>query len=235
MKQTHPDLADSQAVIQLLWRSFHFHAFHPFSDSSIGERIDWDAFQRAFLLQVTQGADLLGVLEEADMYWQFQYDQNLIHQAKVKRILRSIAVPERTIALTEAESNFAVEETADVVAMLQPFFPPRAPVQEEVFPVAKRLFSGNTTPSRRRVARKHFTTLLSILIRLRLQATAPFGRFEKADPGDELPIILLDSLGGQDQEYLEFDQVASILYLLVSSSLPTLMGMVQDDLGIRSG
>lgn len=229
MKQTHPDLAGSQAVIQLLWRSFHFHAFHPFPDSSTDERIDWEAFQRAFLFQVAQGADLLGVLEEADMYWQFQYDQNLVYQAKVKRIFRSIAVPERTITLIEDESNFAVEETADVVAMMQPFFPPHAPVQEEVFPAAKRLFAGNTTQSRRRVARKHLATLLSILIRLRLNASAPFGRFEKEDPSDELPIIFLDSLGGQDQEYLELDQVKSILYLLVSINLPMLMGMVQDD------
>ena len=229
MKQTHPDLAGCQVVIQLLWRSFHFHAFHPFPDSSTDDRIEWNAFQRAFLLQVAQGTDLLGVLEEADMYWQFQYDQNFVHQAKVNRIFRSIAVPRRTISLTEDESNLAVEETADVVAMMQPFFPPHAPVQEGVFPAAKRLIAVNNTQSRRRVARKDFVTLLSILIRLRLHPTAPFGRFEKANPGDELPIIFLDSLGGQDQEYLELDQVVSILYLLVSINLPMLMGMIQDD------
>lgn len=217
LKQTHPELASSQAAIQLLWRIFYFHAFHPFSHTAADGKIDREAFQRAILILVARGADLLGMLEEADMYWQFGYDKNLVHQAKVKRIIRSIAVPEPATTLMENESNFVVGETADVVGMVQPFFMPDAPRPDEVFAVARRLFSGNPVQSRHRVARKDLAGLLGVLIRLRLHLSAPVGSFEKSDPGDDLESTLFDSLWGQDQEYQEFDQVNSILYQLVSA------------------
>ena len=233
LKQTHPNLASSQAATQLLWRIFHFHAFHPFSHTATDGKIDQDAFQRAILLLVARGADLLGVLEEADMYWQFGYDKNLVHQAKVKRILRSIAVPEAATTLTENESNFVVGETADVVGMVQPFFLPDAPRPDEVFPVARRLVSGNPVQSRHRVARKDLAGLLGVLIRLRLHSSAPVGSFEKADSGDDLESTLLDYLWRQDQEYQEFGQVTSILYQLVSAHSFARRGWQRANVGLH--
>ncbi|KAJ5519881.1 hypothetical protein N7463_000334 [Penicillium fimorum] len=112
----------------------------------------------------------------------------------------------------EDELNFLVEETADIVGMVQPWS--NVLVQGQVFPVARRLVAGDVIKSRRRLARKDFAMLISILIRLRLHVSAPFGSFEKVDANGRLPTILTDSIGGQDRNYLEFDQAISILYLL---------------------
>lgn len=68
VENIHPNLASSKSIIQLLWRSFYFFAFHPFPQDPTGGRVDWEAFQRAISMLVAQGADLLGVLEEIESF-----------------------------------------------------------------------------------------------------------------------------------------------------------------------
>lgn len=229
---TNPLLTSSKGAMRLLWRSFHFYAYHPFPRNTAKGRIDWEAFQRAATMLAAQGADLLGILEEIECYWRFDGD-NLYHQAKLKRIFRSIGTPEQSIELCD-ESSHIVEETADVLAMTQPFFMHNGPHEHQLTPTARRLLGEDLIRTRYRVSRNDLATLLSILNRLHLSKDSwglsfPFGSFEQAELGDdELANILLNGLeGDQRQEDLEFEHVNHIMHLLVSitvsnqESLPT--------------
>jgi hypothetical protein len=217
----HPHLTSSEGVVQLLWRSFHFYAYHPFSQNSIGGRIDWKAFQRAVAMLAAQGADLLGVKEEIESYWRFD-GENLYDQAKLKRIFRSIGTPEKSTELSD-ESRHILEEATDVLAMTQPFFMHNGPHEHQLTPTAQRLLGEDLIGTRRRVTQKDLKMLLNILIRLSLfkenwGLSFPFGGFGPTEPGaDGLANILASELkGGQRQEYLGFNRVNQIKHLLVS-------------------
>lgn len=106
--------------MRLLWRSFHFYAFHPFPKDPTGGKISLKAFQGAVTMLAEQGADLIGVVEEIDFFWRVD-GHDLYNQAKLKRIFRSIGIPERSTELDD-ELSHIVEETTDVLAMTQPFF-----------------------------------------------------------------------------------------------------------------
>ncbi|OKP14801.1 hypothetical protein PENSUB_5865 [Penicillium subrubescens] len=215
----HPHLTSSEGVVQLLWRSFHFYAYHPFSQNSIGGRIDWKAFQRAVAMLAAQGADLLGVKEEIESYWRFD-GENLYDQAKLKRIFRSIGTPEKSTELSD-ESRHILEEATDVLAMTQPFFMHNGPHEHQLTPTAQRLLGEDLIGTRRRVTQKDLKMLLNILIRLSLfkenwGLSFPFGGFGPTEPGaDGLANILASELkGGQRQEYLGFNRVNQIKHLL---------------------
>jgi hypothetical protein len=183
--------------------------------------IDWEAFQRAVAMLATQGADLLGVIEEIESYWRFD-SENLYDQAKLKRIFRSIGTPEKSTELDD-ESKYILEEATDVLAMTQPFFMHNGPHEYQLTPTARRLLGEDLIGTRRRVTQTDFETLLSILIRLDLfkenwGLSFPFGGFEPSEPGtDELAKILASELeGDQRQEDLGFDRVNQIKHFLVS-------------------
>ncbi|KAF3386804.1 hypothetical protein F1880_000616 [Penicillium rolfsii] len=215
----HPHLASSERAVHLLWRIFHFYAFHPFPRNYIEGRIDWEAFQRAVTLLAAQGADLLGILEEIESYWRFDGD-NLYDQAKLKRIFRSIGTPADS-ANRDDESTHVLNETIDVLAMTQPFFMHNGPHEHQLTPTARRLL-GEGLIRARRVTHGDFETLVNILIRLNLSKETwglsfPFGSFELSDPStDELADILASEVeGGQRQEILGFDSVNQINSLLM--------------------
>ena len=83
----------------------------------------------------TQGADLLGVIEEIESYWRFD-SENLYDQAKLKKIFRSIGAPARYTELDD-ESKHILEKATDVLAMTQPFFMHNGPQEHQVIPTGQ--------------------------------------------------------------------------------------------------
>ena len=224
IEKQQPHLTSSEDVVQLLWRSFHFYAFHPFPRSPTEGRIDLEAFLRALTMLAAQGADLLGFIEDIDSYWRVDR-HDLYEQAKLKRIFRSIGTPEKLTNLDD-ESNHIVEETTDVLAMTQPFFMHNGPHEHQLVPAARRLLGENLIQTRRRVSWQDFATLLGVLVRLNLfkdnwGLSFPFGSFIPADfCGDELASILIDALkDDHGEEEMSFDHVKSIMHLLVCTTV----------------
>jgi hypothetical protein len=230
---THPHLISSEAVIQLLWRCFHFYAYHPFPLDTSEGRIDWEAFQRAVTMLAAHGSDLLGVIEDIDCYWRFAGD-DLYNQAKLNRIFRSIGTPERSTELDE-ESRHMVEEATDVLAMTQPFYMHNGPHEHELTPTARRLLREDQVRTRRRVRREDLKTLFSILLRLNLfqenwGLSFPLGNFEPDESdADEIAHNLVSGLEGcERQDDLRFEEFNQITHLLVSIAPPAARNFSQE-------
>ena len=69
METLHPDVAMSEPAVQLLWRCFHFYAYHPFQREGTDGKLDSAAFQRAIALLVVQGTEFLGTQDGGDYFW----------------------------------------------------------------------------------------------------------------------------------------------------------------------
>ena len=114
----------------------------------------------------------------------------------------------------------------DVLAMTQPQTVSWAPSPYQLGHAARKLFSGGVSQERCRIARKDLSSLLSLLLRLRLRDAKwgtlfHVGTLEKRDPADEeLADILVGGLGGdQDEDYLTSSLKIMAMDLLVSLDL----------------
>ena len=223
----HPDVAISEAEVQLLWRSFHFYAYHPFPRDCTDGKLDSAAFQRAVALLVFQGTELFGTQDGDDYFW--RHDDAFFRKSNFERIFRSIGLPENTDRPSihlEYGSTSSLEDAMDVLAMTQPKTVSFAPSPYQLGHAARKLFSERVFQERCRIARKDLSRLLSLLLRLRLRDAKwgtrfHFGTLEKRDPADEeLADILARGLGGdQDEDYFTSSLNIMAMDLLVSLDL----------------
>ena len=219
----------SEAAVQLLWRCFHFYAYHPFPRNSTDGKLDSAAFQRAVALLVVQGTELLGTQDGGDYFW--RNDEDFFRKSNFERIFRSIGLPEntdRTSVHLDHGSTSSLEDAMDVLAMTQPQTVSLAPSPNQLGSAARKLFSEGVFQERCRVARMDLSTLLSLLLQLRLRDAKwgtlyHFGTLEKGDPTDEeLADMLVRGLGeDQDEDYLTSSLNIMAMNLLVSLDLVT--------------
>jgi hypothetical protein len=217
-------MASSATVVQLLWRCFHFYAFHPFPRDSTNSSIYWADFQRAVILLAGQGTDLLGTQEQGEYFW--RSDDYFFRKADFKRIFRSISFPKDTskqLAQTDYDPASILDDIMDVLATTQPQYVCMLPSHDQLESVAQKLFGEASTQTRYQSSRKDLSILLGLILRLRLCKTTrrqrfPIGTFDKADPGDnELAKILISGLAGnQAEEFLTPEQILRAVDLLVS-------------------
>ena len=120
----------------------------------------------------------------------------------------------------------SLEDAMDVLAMTQPQTVSWAPSPYQLGHAARKLFSEGVSQERCRIARKDLSSLLSLLLRLRLRDAKwgtlfHVGTLEKRDPADEeLADILVGGLGGdQDEDYLTSSLKIMAMDLLVSLDL----------------
>ncbi|KAJ5620840.1 hypothetical protein N7510_004824 [Penicillium lagena] len=219
IEREHPDVVSSEAVVQLLWRCFLYFAYHPFPrDVTNSAQVDSSGFQRAVSLLAAQGTDILGTQEEGDYFW--RHDDAFFHTADYKRTLRSIGLPD-DINNQPTDSGLE-EDVMDVLAMTQPQSVSLAPSPDQLGPAARKLLDEGPTRTQYRVARRDLSTLLSLLLRLRLYKAKwgsyfHYGTFDSAEPGDEkLANILVNGLGEvRDGENLTSKQLLRAMDLLV--------------------
>ena len=224
IKEVLPDVAVSEAEVQLLWRCFHFYAYHPFSRDATDAKVDLAAFQRAIASLVVQGTYISGTQDEASYFW--RNDDAHFSITNFETVFRSISLPEETDGPSvhlSYESKSILEDAMDVPAVTQSYSICSAP-SPDLLRLAVRKLLGETALRRRyRIPRKELSRLPSLHLRLRLGEAKwrwrfHFGTVGKGDSGDELLAdILTRGLGGnQDEEHQTFCQTEMAVNLLVS-------------------
>ncbi|PWY93547.1 hypothetical protein BO94DRAFT_572979 [Aspergillus sclerotioniger CBS 115572] len=182
IQSTHPNISLPNETINLLWRSFHFYAHHPFPHYlTENSKIDVNGFQRAVAFLVHDATDLLGTLEDGDYYWRF--DEAFFRKASFSRILRSIGHLEEN-----GQDDAAVDDVMDVLAMTQPQAMKLMPSPDQLRPVAWRMLEDGRVPMGCRVGRRDLVCLVGLVLKMRL------GR-EKWGYGDHLGVIGDGGLG----------------------------------------
>lgn len=183
--------AISDPAIQLLWRSFHFYAYHPFPRDLQYARIDFAAFRRAALLTTFQCDGFLGTRE---LEWFWRNDTAFFLRASLERIFRSIAVPESMACVESSrqpdDMTSSLSDAMDVLVMVGPQFMHAMPSSEQLETVARKLFAEGPATTRGAVRREEISALISLLLRLKLEKEKwgffyNLGDVVEASPGDE--------------------------------------------------
>ncbi|KAI1353671.1 hypothetical protein F5Y01DRAFT_322891 [Xylaria sp. FL0043] len=202
VRSTHSAGAISDTAIALLWKSFHFYAYHPFPQEPQEQaNLRFDAFRRAALLTVFQCDNLLGT-HELDWYW--RENAAFFRKAGFARIFRSIAGPDHRFSdqqqKTETVSS-CLSDAADILVTVGPQFIHAVPSELQLEGVARRLFADGPAVARRiAVSREDLLCLLDLLLRLRLQeerwaGSYHFGAVVDTDSADgDLTEALVNSL-----------------------------------------
>ncbi|KAI0432796.1 hypothetical protein F5Y09DRAFT_300928 [Xylaria sp. FL1042] len=202
VRSAHSPSAISDSAIALLWRSFHFYAYHPFPrDSQEHANVDFDAFRRAALLTVFQCDDLLGT-RELDWYW--RESGAFFRKAGFARIFRSIAISDHEFPYQQQETNILpsdLSDAMDVLVMIGPQFIHAIPSESQLESVARKLYADGPAVVQRNVARREdLSGLIDLLLRLRFQEekwarSYHFGSIVEAEPAREyLTEALVNSL-----------------------------------------
>ncbi|KAH8700643.1 hypothetical protein BGW36DRAFT_357296 [Talaromyces proteolyticus] len=180
----HPGVIITELTINLLWRCFQFHAYHPFPRHDV-HQIHESAFQRAVILLAVRGTDLLGTQDGGDYIW--REDTDFFHDADFRRILRSISH-----ASVQNESDPAmsvVNDVMDVLATTQPHMVNFAPSPDLLEPAARRLL--DSVPVRDELRADDLSILLALLLQLRVHkqkwgTSLHFGEFDQGSSCEEL-------------------------------------------------
>lgn len=219
IEEKHPEVAKSEAVVQLLWRCFLYFAYHPFPrDVTDSSKADSSGFQRAVSLLAGRGTDLLGTQAEGEYFW--RHDRAFFRRADFQRIFRSVSLPEGP---NNHPTNPALEEDVmDVLAMTQPQSETLAPSPDQLEPASRKLLGEGSVRTGYQLPQKSLSTLLSLLPRLRLHKSKwgshfHFGTFDDVEPVHErLADILAKGLAGNnDRENLESDHLLRAMDMLV--------------------
>ena len=225
VSSTHPNLTDNEPEIELLWLCFQFYAFHPFAHCYTIRKIDFSAFQRAVTLLAVQGSDILGTQDEGDFLWRDTEAE--FRQTDFRRIFRSLGRyrEDRSESSDDHGGTFPlVEDVMDVLAMTQPFSIGLAPSPDQLERTARRLLDNDSTRTRSRVTRKDLSTLISLILRMKVEQTKwgpnfHFGCIAKGEPADgKLADDLIDS--DRDEDDLVYLQVRMTIDMFVSIYAP---------------
>ncbi|KAI1158524.1 hypothetical protein F5B18DRAFT_640510 [Nemania serpens] len=221
VRGTHSASAVSDAAIALLWKSFHFYAYHPFPpDLDQHARVDLDAFRRATLLTVFQCDSLLGT-RELDWYW--RQDAAFFRRASFARLFRSIAVPDH-VSLEQPQSDMtsSLSDAIDVLVMIAPQFIHAGPSELQLESVAWKLFAEGLPVARRQIVRREdLSALINLLLGLELQegrgdicyrlGDAVQGTSEEEDSTK----AFVDALAGEDNgQAIAFQQLFGAIELM---------------------
>ncbi|KAI0144916.1 hypothetical protein BJ166DRAFT_80603 [Pestalotiopsis sp. NC0098] len=215
IRDTHSSAAVSDAAVQLLWRSFHFYAYHPFPRDLQHARVDYDAFQRAALLTVFRCDGLLGT-RELDWYW--RRDDAFFRDASLARMFRSLAPQDkvRSEDLTEEDDiKPSLSDAMDVLVMLGPQFIHAMPSEGQLEAVARRLFASGDAAVRGAVRRQDVSTLMDLVLSMRLRKEKwglihHYGSVVEAGPADEeFTNVLVASLATDESEFITPEQLLS--------------------------
>ncbi|PLN83767.1 hypothetical protein BDW42DRAFT_191987 [Aspergillus taichungensis] len=109
---TRPGLAQALSAEEshLLWRIFHFHAYHPFPPPVADSPIDYTAYERAVGLHAAQGTSILGVQNEKTQGWpadgeiRWYERRDTFEDADLRRVVRSVGV-----------EGFSLDDVMDVL------------------------------------------------------------------------------------------------------------------------
>lgn len=222
IRDTHSSAAVSDAAVQLLWRSFHFYAYHPFPRDLQHARVDYDAFQRAALLTVFRCDGLLGT-RELDWYW--RRDDAFFRDASLARMFRSLAPQDkvRSEDLTEEDDiEPSLSDAMDVLVMLGPQFIHAMPSEGQLEAVARRLFASGDAAVRGAVRRQDVSTLMDLVLSMRLRKEKwglihHYGSVVEAGPADEeFTNVLVASLATDESEFITPEQLLSSKITMVS-------------------
>ncbi|KAI0410687.1 hypothetical protein F5X98DRAFT_381529 [Xylaria grammica] len=211
-------------VVRLLWRSFHFYAYHPFPRGLQYGKVDYDAFQRAALLTVFQCDRLLGT-RELDWFW--RNDAAYFRKASVQRIFRSIVVPESTagadLAMHLSDMTCVLSDAADVLVMVGPQFIHAMPSPEQLEIVARKLSSETPDLARRTVRREEVSILINLLLRVRLEEEKWGSCWNFGDIVESRPVVgrtarpIVNSIIGKDGDRS-----------IISEQFPTIVDLMPD-------
>ena len=117
------------------------------------------------------GTRLLGTQDGGSYYW--RHDEAFFCRADFQRIFRSISLHAKTSAghaRPDQTSTSILNDAMDVIAMTLPLSIKLAPSPDLLGLAAQKLLGGYTAPQTTySVARKDLSTLLRLLLRLRLQ------------------------------------------------------------------
>ncbi|KAI0814009.1 hypothetical protein GGR55DRAFT_676147 [Xylaria sp. FL0064] len=198
---SHVRSTHSAGAIALLWKSFHFYAYHPFPQELQEQaNLGFDAFRRAALFTVFQCDNLLGT-RELDWYW--RENGAFFRKAGFARIFRSIAVPHHVLSDRQQKTEIVsscLNDATDVLVMVGPQFIHAVPSEIQLEGVARKLFAVGPAVARRiAVSREDLSCLMSLLLRLRLQerwaGSYHFGAVVDADSAEgDLTEALVNSL-----------------------------------------
>ncbi|ETS77037.1 hypothetical protein PFICI_10911 [Pestalotiopsis fici W106-1] len=218
IRSAHPESIISDGAVRLLWRSFHFYAYHPFPrHPQQVTNLDFDAFHRAALLVVFQCDSLLGT-RELDWFW--RHDAAFFHNACFARVFRSLAVPE-TATIEQGKSVNQVNDVTpslsdamDVLVMVGPQFIHAMPSERQLETVARRLFISGPAAERGSARREDVSNLMELLLRLELNEEKwgsyyHYGHILQADPAnEEFTEALVDALmGGENKQVMTPEQL----------------------------
>ncbi|OBT60744.1 hypothetical protein VE03_10877 [Pseudogymnoascus sp. 23342-1-I1] len=187
-------------------------------------KVNFDAFRRAFLLTVFQCDDLLGTRE---LEWLWRNDAAFFRRANFERMFRSIGVPETTTRSSNQQNGMAsaLSDAMDVLIMVVPQFIHAAPWPEQLEVVARKLFAGEPTLTQREVRREDVSTLMNLLLRMRLNKEKwgwfyHLGDFAEASlENEELTEALVNSLTGDESEQaVTSDQLLRAIDIVVRFS-----------------
>ncbi|KAI0438938.1 hypothetical protein F4803DRAFT_554568 [Xylaria telfairii] len=211
----------SETAIAVLWNSFFFYAYHPFSlDTCPHAKVDFDAFRRATLLTVFQCDSLLGT-RELDWYW--RQDVAFFRKASFARIFRSIAVPDDvSLKQQQIDITSGLSDAMDVLVMLGPQFIHAVPSEPQLESVARKLFAEGPPVARRQVMkREDVSVLIDLLLRLRLEertwsTCCYIGHLATVESGEaDLTQVLIDALTGDNSgQMITIQQLSGAITLM---------------------
>lgn len=186
------------------------------------EKIDWEAFQRAVFLLGMRGVDRLGVMND-DILW--TKDWSTIYISNFRRMFRSISIWEaRNEESCDHKHAYkkSMEETTNVLAMVQPFHELRPPREDRLEETASRLL-GPDTKARCLLLVEDLTRLVRLLLQLRVREGRRRTRFHSSafysfEPmQDDLADKLTEQFG-KPLEELTHDRILEVMKAFVCTS-----------------
>lgn len=185
--------------------------------------VEYDGFQRGILLTALQGDGLLGSME----FDYFLHNAELFFRtASFRRIFRSIGViSEKGAAIAEEEETGSIlSDTIGALIVVTPQFFNCCPSTEQLKVAARRLLAEEPTPTQRKLRRADISTLVDLLLRIKLKEKKWEKFFHSGDiaiaslADQELTEALVNRLAGDESEKsLTPDQLLQAMDAMVSA------------------
>ena len=140
-------------------------------------------------------------------------------------MFRSIGVPETITQPLKQQNGMtsALSDAMDVLIMVVPQFVHAAPLPEQLEVVARKLFAGEPTMTQREARPEVVSTLMNLLLRMRLNKEKPgsfyyLSDFAEASPADEelTEALVSNLIGDESEQTVTSDQLLRAIDMVVS-------------------